>query len=290
MRRFKVAECFYSPTELSEAIVFYQDNPGTLVFAGGTDLLIGWDKKKFNLSSILDLSKIEELRSIRQDADGSWIIGAMATMNQLEEHPELKSVYPFLPYAASRLGSWQIRNSATAGGNVCNAAPSAELVPSLMALDSRVHLVGHEGSRTLTLAEFATGPGKTCLKKGELLTEIIIPKTVGDVTGKYICRKLRRSVDISLVSITAFLYFDGPQVYDARLCLGAVAPTVIRAEQAEKYLIGKTLDKDTIATAAKMVAEASSPISDVRSTAEYRLDMMEVCTRDALTEIAEERS
>lgn len=284
-----MAECFYSPTEVAEAIAFYQDNPDTLVFAGGTDLLIGWDKKKFLLSSILDLSKIEDLRSIRQEADGSWIIGAMATMNQLEEHPELKSIYPFLTYSASRLGSWQIRNSATAGGNVCNAAPSAELVPSLMALDSRVHLVGPDGSRTLALADFATGPGKTCLKEGELLTEIIIPKAGEDTTGRYVCRKLRRSVDISLVSITAFLSFDGSEISDARLCLGAVAPTVIRAEKAEKYLIGKTLSKDTIANTAKLVAEASTPISDVRSTAEYRLDMMEVCTRDALTEIAKER-
>jgi len=285
-----VGSCFYSPTKISEAISFSKENPDALVFAGGTDILIGWDKKKFNLSSILDLSKIENLRVIRQDADGSWIIGAMVTMNQLEEHSELKSLYPFLPYAASRLGSWQIRNSATAGGNVCNAAPSAELVPSLLALDSRVKLVGSEGSRILPLADFATGPGKTCLRNGELLTEIIIPKPQGDVTGKYVCRKLRRSVDISLVSITALLYFDGPKIYDARLCLGAVAPTVIRAEAAERNLIGKILDKDTIAITAKMVAEASSPISDVRSTAEYRLDMMEVCTREALTEIAEERS
>ncbi|MCP3891829.1 MAG: xanthine dehydrogenase family protein subunit M [Desulfobulbaceae bacterium] len=285
-----MAECFYSPTELSEAIVFYQNNPDTLVFAGGTDLLIGWDNKKFNLSSILNLSKIEKLRSIHQEADGSWIIGAMATMNQLEEHPELKSIYPFLPYAASKLGSWQIRNSATAGGNVCNAAPSAEIVPSLMALDSSVRLVGPEGERTLALADFATGPGQTCLKESELLSEIVIPKIEGDVSGKYVCRKLRRSVDISLVSITAFLHFDGGKIIDARLCLGAVAPTVIRAEQAEKYLIGRTLDQDTITATAKMVADASSPISDVRSTAEYRLDMMEICTRDALTEIAEERS
>jgi CO/xanthine dehydrogenase FAD-binding subunit len=285
-----VAECFYSPTDLAEAIAFYQDNPDTLVFAGGTDLLIGWDKKKFLLSSILDLSKIKDLRSIRQEADGSWIIGAMATMHQLEEHAELKSIYPFLPNAASRLGSWQIRNSATAGGNVCNAAPSAEIVPSLMALDSRVKLAGPEGSRTIALADFATGPGKNCLKKGELLTEIIIPKAGGDTTGRYVCRKLRRSVDISLVSITAFLHFDGSKISDARLCLGAVAPTVIRAEQAEQYLIGKTLDKDTIAHTAKLVAEASTPISDVRSTAEYRLDMMEVCTNNALTEIAKERS
>ncbi len=285
-----MAECFYSPTELSEAIAFYQDHPDTLVIAGGTDILIGWDDKKFDVNSILNLSKIEKLRSIHQETDGSWIIGAMVTMHQLEEHPELKSVYPFLPYAASRLGSWQIRNSATAGGNICNGAPSAEIVPSLMALDSSVKLVGPEGSRILPLAEFATGPGETSIKNSELLAEIIIPKIQGDVTGKYVCRKLRRSVDISLVSITAFLYFDGHQICDARLCLGAVAPTVIRADLAEKYLIGKTLDKDTIATTAKMVAEASSPISDVRSTAEYRLDMMEVCTRHALTEIAEERS
>jgi len=285
-----VAERFYSPTSIPEAIAFYQEHPDTLVVAGGTDILIGWDNKKFNVSSILDLSKIEKLRSIGQDTDGSWVIGAMATMNQLEEHPELKSVYPFLPYAASRLGSWQIRNSATAGGNVCNGAPSAEIVPSLMALDSSVKLVGPEGSRILPIADFATGPGTTCLEKGELLTEIIVPQHTGDVTGRYVCRKLRRSVDISIVSITAFLHFDGPKVLDARLCLGAVAPTVIRAELAEKYLINKTLDKNTIAAAAIMVAEASSPISDVRSTAEYRLDMMEVCTRRALTEIAEQRS
>lgn len=285
-----MAECFYSPTELSEAIAFYQKNPDTLILAGGTDILIGWDKKKFQLSSILDLSKIEKLRKIRQIADDSWVIGAMATMNQLEEHPELISAYPFLPYAASRLGSWQIRNSATVGGNVCNGAPSAEIVPSLLALDSKVHLIGPEGSRIIPLTDFLIGPGKTSIHNGELLTEIIIPKKIGDLSGKYICRKLRRSVDISLVSITAFLYFEGPQVYDARLCLGAVAPTVIRAGKAEKYLIGKTLDKDTIATTARMVAEASSPISDVRSTAEYRLDMMEVCTKDALSEIAEERS
>lgn len=282
--------CFYSPKELSEALGFYQDNPDTLLLAGGTDILIGWDQKKLHLNSILDLSKIEELRIIRQESDGSWVIGSMATINQVEEHPGLTSDYPFLSYAASQLGSWQIRNSATAGGNVCNAAPSAELVPSLMALDSQVKLVGTEGTRTINLADFATGPGKTCLKKGELLTEIIIPKPQGDFTGTYVCRKLRRSVDISLVSLTALLYFDGPKVTDARFCLGAVAPTVVRAEDAEKNLAGKTLDQDTIAATAKLAADASSPITDVRSTAEYRLDMMEICTRRALTEIAVERS
>lgn len=273
---------YFAPSTLGEALDYYKKNPEVTLFAGGTDLLVGLEYKKVEMKTILDLKNIPELNYIRTEGNGVKI-GAMATITSVEENPQIISQYPFLAEAASKLGSWQIRNTATAGGNICNGAPSAELTPSLLVLDSKVTIVGHNGERTLPLNEFLVGPGKTALNDGEILKEIEVPALPENAVGAYMCHKWRRSMDVAIVNLAVLLVLDGDVIKDARVCLGAVGPTAFRATETEKVLLGNSLNDDVIIQASQTAASEAKPITDVRSSADFRRQMINVYMKRALT-------
>lgn len=273
---------YFAPSTLGEALDYYKKNPEVTLFAGGTDLLVGLEYKKVEMKTILDLKNIPELNYIRTEGNGVKI-GAMATITSVEENPQIISQYPFLAEAASKLGSWQIRNTATAGGNICNGAPSAELTPSLLVLDSKVTIVGHNGERTLPLNEFLVGPGKTALNDGEILKEIEVPALPENAVGTYMCHKWRRSMDVAIVNLAVLLVLDGDVIKDARVCLGAVGPTAFRATETEKVLLGNSLNEDVIIQASQTAASEAKPITDVRSSADFRRQMINVYMKRALT-------
>lgn len=281
---------YFGPATIAEATSFLQINPDTTIFAGGTDLLVKMEYKTMNLkNNILDLKGIGELEYIKVE-DDELRIGAMTTITDILENDIIDEGYKSLSDAAHKLASWQVRNTATIGGNICNAAPSAEMVPPLIVLGSKVIIAGPDGEREMPLSEFMVGPGETALKEKEILKEIKVPQPPKNSIAVYECRKWKRTTDVAIVNLAVLLVFDEKTIKEARICLGAVAPTAFRSLKTENMLINKTLNEDLIEEVAVAAVADCKPISDVRASADYRREMVKVCLRRALLSIQEKEA
>jgi len=283
----------YQPTSLQEASRIHKDNgPGGRFLAGGTDLVIAIKEKGLVPKYVVDLKKVAGLSGIRENADGSLTIGALTTMREIEISPAILKRYPFLAQSAAEVGSIQIRNRATIGGNMANATPSADVAPSLIALDGEATIASANGERTVLLEEFFRGPGQTVMSPDEILTEIKIPKTSQRLVGEYIKFSPRDMMDLAYVGV-AVAYTLGERekrCEGVRIVLGAVSPTPMRARQAEAVLEGQILTEELAAKVGEEAAKESRPISDVRSSADYRRAMVEVMTKRALLNAAVPRT
>jgi carbon-monoxide dehydrogenase medium subunit len=279
----------YQPTSLQEASRLLKDKgPGGRFLAGGTDLVIAIKEKGLIPKYVVDLKRIPGLAGIRENPQGGIAIGALTTMRALETSPLITGKYPFLAQSAAEVGSIQIRNRATVGGNMTNATPSADVAPSLIALDATATLVNATVARTVPLKDFFRGPGQTVLDADEILTEITIPKTGPRLVGQYIKFSPRDMMDLAYVG-TAVVYTLGEseeRCHGVRIVLGAVAPTPIRARNAEALLEGQILTEELATKAGEESAKESRPISDVRSTADYRRAMVSVMTKRAILNAA----
>jgi carbon-monoxide dehydrogenase medium subunit len=237
---------------------------------------------------VVDLKRIAGLYGIRENVDGTISIGALTTLRDVETSPLIKRKYPFLAQSAAEVGSIQIRNRATIGGNMANATPSADVAPSLVALNATAKIAGESGERSLPLEEFFRGPGQTVMSSEEILTEITIPRTSANLVGEYIKFSPREMMDLAYVGVAVAYNFAAAdkKCTDVRIVLGAVAPTPIRAKKAEAALEGQVLSEALAEQAGIIAAQESRPISDVRSTADYRRAMVGVMTRRALLNAA----
>jgi CO/xanthine dehydrogenase FAD-binding subunit len=282
----------YQPTSLQEATRLVKDKgPGGRFLAGGTDLVIAIKEKGWVPTYVVDLKKVPGLSGICEAADGRLTIGALTTMYEIETSPVITRKFPFLAQSAAEVGSIQIRNRATIGGNMANATPSADVAPSLIALNATAEIVGGAGERTVALEEFFRGPGQTVMDPEEILTAISIPKTSPRLVGEYIKFSPRDMMDLAYVGI-AVAYALGEKekrCEDVRIVLGAVAPTPIRAHQAEALVEGHILTEELAAKAGEESAKEAKPISDVRSSADYRRAMVAVMTKRALLNAAAPR-
>ena len=280
---------FYQPATLQEASRLLKENgPGGRFLAGGTDLVIALKEKGLLPKYVVDLKKVPGLAGIRENTDGSITIGALTTMREIEISPLVVQKYPFLAQSAAEVGSIQIRNRATVGGNMANATPSADTAPALIALNAAAKIVGLSGARTVALEEFFKAPGQTVMSADEILTEVTIPKTGPRLVGEYIKFSPREMMDLAYVGV-AVVYNLGDKVKKCdgvRIVLGAVAPTPIRAKGAEAALEGQTLTEALAEKAGAIAAEESKPISDVRSSAEYRRAMVGAMTKRAVLNAA----
>jgi carbon-monoxide dehydrogenase medium subunit len=280
---------FYQPATLQEASRLLKENgPGGRFLAGGTDLVIALKEKGLLPKYVVDLKKVPGLAGIRENTDGSITIGALTTMREIEISPLVVQKYPFLAQSAAEVGSIQIRNRATVGGNMANATPSADTAPALIALNAAAKIVGLSGARTVALEEFFKAPGQTVMSADEILTEVTIPKTGPRLVGEYIKFSPREMMDLAYVGV-AVVYNLGDKVKKCdgvRIVLGAVAPTPIRAKRAEAALEGQTLTEALAEKAGAIAAEESKPISDVRSSAEYRRAMVGAMTKRAVLNAA----
>lgn len=283
----------YQPSSLQEASRILKENgPGGRFLAGGTDLVIAIKEKGVLPKYVVDLKKIPGLTGIRENSDGGVILGALTTMHEIETSPLITKKYPFLARSAAEVGSIQIRNRATVGGNMANATPSADVAPGLIALNAQVKTVGPRGERTLLLEDFFRGPGQTTMSAEEILTEIMIPKTEPRLVGAYIKFSPREMMDLAYVGV-AVAYSLGAEdkiCERVRIVLGAVAPTPIRARKAEAMLEGQPLTEELAARVGDEAARESKPISDVRSSADYRRAMVATMTKRALLNAAVPRS
>jgi len=280
---------FYQPASLQEASRLLRENgPGGRFLAGGTDLVIAMKEKGLVPKYIVDLKRISGLSGIRENGDGSIAIGALTTMREIETSPLVKKRYPFLSQSAAEVGSIQIRNRATVGGNMANATPSADVAPALIALNATAKIVGANGDRTVALEEFFRGPGQTVMTSDEILTELTIPKTGPRLVGEYIKFSPREMMDLAYVGVAVAynLGVSDKKCGGVRIVLGAVAPTPLRARRAETALEGQVLTEALAEKAGQIAAEEAKPISDVRSSADYRRAMVGAMTKRALLNAA----
>jgi carbon-monoxide dehydrogenase medium subunit len=252
------------------------------VIAGGTDLLNQIRLKMIKPEYLVDIGYIPGLDYVKYDAEGRLSIGALATIRSLEMSAEVQKHHPVISQAASLIGSMAIRNVGTIGGNLCHASPSAETAPSLIGLGASVKLIGPDGERTVALEKFFTGPGQTVLQTGELMVEIQVPPMPPKTKGVYLKHTTRGTVNPAIVGVAAIVAMDGKRCKEVQLVLGAVSPTPIRAKKAEEILRGEEINDTLIEKASQTASDESSPISDVRASADYRKEMVKVFTRYAL--------
>ncbi len=288
MKRTEPLE-FHQPTSLAEATrIMLDGGPGGHFLAGGTDLVIAMKEKGLVPKYLVDLKRIPSLSGIHENDDGGVTIGALTTMREVETSPLIVGRYPFLAQSAAEVGSIQIRNRATVGGNMANATPSADVAPALLALDATARLEGAGGERILDLADFFRGPGQTVAESGEILTELRIPPRDPRLVGEYIKFSPRDMMDLAYigVAVTLVLGEADRRCESVAIALGAVSPTPMRAPRAEAVLQGQVLTEDLAEEAGRTASEECRPISDVRSSADYRRAMVRVNTKRALLNAA----
>ena len=274
---------YFKPASIDEAVSLLAKHMGKAKpIAGGTDLLVLTKTDKVNPECLVDISGLHEQAYIKSDGEGIKI-GALTTIRDLETSTLLKEKGYILTEAAHQTGSVQVRNVATIGGNICHGAPYADMPPALIALEAKVKIVGSKGERVTPLEECFMDTKRTALKHDEILTEITIPNQPPR-TGATFLKLGRLSVDIALVNAAVRISL-GPNkdiCENARIVMGAVAPTPIRARKAEALVSGKALAESLIKAAAQVAAGETKPLSDVRSSADYRREMCMVLVKHGL--------
>ena len=271
-----------APT-IKEAISLLSKYDGNAkVIAGGTDLMNLIRTKMIKPKYVVDIGHIPGLDYVRYDDQGALSIGALATVRALEMSAAVKEHHPVISQAAGQLGSMAIRNVGTIGGNLCHASPAADTAPSLIGLGATVKIVGRAGERTVALEDFFAGPGQTALQRGEILVEIRVPRMPPHTKAVYLKHATRGAADLAIVGVAVIATLDGESFRNVKIVLGAVAPTPMRARNAEKLLEGKDIDDALIEDAAQAASDESRPITDVRAPADYRREMVKVFTRWAI--------
>jgi len=276
---------YYEPTTLEEALDLLHELGGNAkVLAGGTDLLCRMKQKIDKPSHVVCIARIPGLDQIVPRNGHSVTIGAAATAADISRHELLLDRFTPLALAAGRLGAPMIRNRATIGGNLVNGRPAADFPPPCVVLNAVAKLKSASGERDVPVGELFRGPGETIIEPNELLVSINIETPQPWSGGAYIKLGARKTLEISLVNVAAMLTLQSPDgpIVDARIALGAVAPTPVRAYAAEDLLIGAMPSDELFQRAGEVGVGMCSPITDHRGTMEYRCMMIEVLTKRAL--------
>ena len=253
------------------------------VLAGGTDLLVLLKDQKLTAEVVMSLSRIRELNFIRHEEGKGVTLGALATHGAVAASPIIQRKFPDLAEACSQVGAVQIQNLGTVGGNLCNASPAADAAPPLLLMDAALSLVSTRGARSVSVHDFFQGPRRTVLQADEILKEIFIPQIPDRRGATYLKLGRRKAMEIAIVGIGVAIHLNGSDqlVSDCRIAMGSVAPTPLRARRAEEILRNQEIREELIEEAAAVAAEEACPISDVRASQEYRLDMIRVLCRRA---------
>ena len=273
---------YHTPTSFADASAIAAGTTGTLRFlAGGTDVLVQMRAGMVQPDDLIDLKYIPGVDRITQTPEGGWRIGVAVPGIVLGAHEGLVRDWPGVVEGMNLVGSTQVQGRATLAGNLCNGSPAADSVPGMVAAGAVATVTGPKGSRDIPVEQVPTGPGRTSLAKGEVISAITLPprgKNGGDAYLRFIPRT---EMDIAVVGCAVNLRLEGDKVVEARVALGAVAPTVILSEAAAQAIIGTTLDDAALAALAKAAEGAAKPISDKRGTKEFRIDVVGVLARRA---------
>jgi len=254
------------------------------LIAGGTDLIVGLEKEECVIPVLIDVCRIKGLDLIKLD-DGRLSIGAGATLDGIEKSELVRDKAPLLVEAVHMIGSPQIRNTATLAGNVGNASPAADGTLALLALDGSVRVAGRSGERDVTLSDFMLGPGRTQCGPGEMITSISLPVDEVKTNSHFQKIGLRKAMNIAVANVAIALSIEEGKVRRSRIALGAVGPTAIRALAAEEALKGKRLDDGVINEVSELCMEQSSPIDDIRASAEYRKKLIRALSKRCMENV-----
>ena len=279
--------------------VLQEHGDAARLLMGGTDLFPGLRDGVYRPRVVVDVKHLPGMREILYDEGTGLTVGAAVTMNELARHPEVRAHYPLLAQAAQAVASYQIRNRATIGGNLCNASPCADTSPATLVLEAEFVLYGPGPStsyvrsvsgrsreRSVPAGEFFVGPGQTVLRPGEFMTAIRFPPPPSACAGRYLKLGRCRSGDLSLVGVAVLGFHNGvASGYGFRVGLGSVGPTPLRAAEAEAFLAGSPPCEETFVQAAEKAMAAASPITDVRGTAGYQKAMVRTLTLRGLREV-----
>jgi len=278
---------FATATTVEEALAAL--SLGARPVAGGTDLVVGARQGKAPLpDALVAIHRLPELDAIDEAAD-SFRLGALVTHAEIAAHAAIRERFTALADASAIVGSHATRAQGTLGGNVMNASPAMETGGPLICFGATATLRSVGGSRTVAVEELFTGPGATAANADELLLSVEVPTPAPGTGSAYVRLEYRRQMEIAVVGATAVVHLDDGRVHDARVAITALAPTIRRVPEAEAALAGGEADTESVATAARAAAAASSPISDVRASERYRRAMAEVIARRAV-EIAVARA
>ncbi len=278
---------YHQPNSLQEALEILAREEDARLLAGGTDLLVYIQDGLANPAKLVDIGGLEELKEIVEE-DGRIAVGALVTHAEAAASPLIREKALALAEGCAEVGSPQIRNRGTIGGNLANASPSADSAPPLYVLGAALKLQSLQGEREVPIEDFLVGVKKSVLRPDEIIVRVTFPPLSPTARGFF--RKLgqRKALAIAKVSVAGTVDLREKTVASVRLALGAVATTPLRAIVTESYLEGRELDKKTIAEAARLIREESKAISDIRSTADYRDEMTGTLLARALEEIAGE--
>jgi carbon-monoxide dehydrogenase medium subunit len=271
---------YHRPATVAAALALRAEIGDARFIAGGTDLMIRIRDGEVRPQALISLRGVGELSGVTFDGDGARI-GAATTIADLARHEELGRRFPALVQAARRVGGPAVRNAGTVGGNLCNASPCADTALPLLAHEARLAVAGPRGGREIPLAALFRGPRATSLAADEIVTQVILPAP-GPGTKAVFLKKGRVAMDLSVASVAVLLELDGESCARARIAAGSVAPTPIRLPEAEAALAGRRLSDEIIAAASAAAMRGVAPITDVRSTAEYRRRIIGVYVRRAV--------
>ena len=271
------------PGSLAEALALASNGRRALFLAGGTDVIVQLREGRRSCDLLIDLKHVPELTSITVGPSGALEIGAAVPLAEIYEHPVVRRDFPALVDAVSIIGGIAIQSRATLGGNLCNASPAADSSPALMALGATLRIAGPAGERTLPVADFFVGPGQNALQPGEILVSVRIPPLPPRSAAFYHRFIPRNEMDIAVASAGVYLALDDAgRIADARVALGAVAPTPILVPAARDALLGREPGAESFAAAGEAARAAARPIDDMRGSVAQRRHLARVLTVRAL--------
>ena len=276
---------YQAPSSLREAAALLGNQDlRARPMAGGTDLLVQLRAGRFDLGLIVDIKRIAETNQLFYDQAKGLTIGASVTCCRIYEDRQVQELYPALADSASLIGGIAVQGRATIGGNVCNAAPSGDTLPTLIVLEASCRIFGPRGERFIPIEQFFTGPGSNVLQKGELLVSLQVPPPGANSGARYLRFIPRNEMDIAVVGVGAKvgLSDDLQKIVSARIALGAVAPTPILVREAGEALIGRALTEESFSQAAALAQEAACPITDMRGSMTFRRHLVGVLVKRAL--------
>lgn len=271
---------FLQPKTIEEATnLLLELGDSVKIINGGTDLIPPMNDGVLKPEYLIDIKGIPDMDYLEYDEKEGLKIGALTKLRNIELSKMVKDKNPSIAQAAKYVASTQVRAKGTMAGNICNASPSCDTAPILIAQDAEVLVRGPENTLKVSAGEFFKGVKKTILEKGEIVTGIIVPPLASDEYAAYIKHSVRKAMDLAIVGVAVWLKMNGGKCLDCRIVLGAVAPTPIRAPKAEEILIGKEISDELLEEAGVAAMNSCHPISDVRASAEYRYDMVRVFTK-----------
>ncbi len=274
---------YEAPTSVSDAVALL-DGAGdsARMLAGGTDLLVQLRVNAYTPDVVVDVKNIPELNELSYDPDDGLTIGAAVPCYRVYGDADVRSAYPGIVDAASIIGGTQIQGRASLGGNLCNAAPSADTVPAMIAYHGVARVTGPNGSREIALEDFCTGVRQTALENGEIVTALHFPAPPANSGANYIRFIPRNEMDIAVAGAGVSVTLDNGDISAARVTLASVAPTPLFVADAADAIVGKPATEETARIASAIARDAARPITDMRGTIEYRKQLCEVLTRRAL--------